>query len=550
MEIPGRRAVKDGNISLGLVCHPCQEDSVTQQAHGYCINCKEYLCETCYKYHRRPKPFKDHVLIDENIDEYQSEKMLDETPPPVPERKNVFDTKCRFHRNEDLKYHCRTHKIIVCSVCALKHHTECNVDYIPEICDSERRLLVQKIEYVEGKVEYILKLEKEALLLAEESYESVLSDLISQRMQMTRYFEETEKEISDLVLRFREESKKREEETLEIEQKLKTKKEVLTETTPGSEIKQYISMRKTDEEMDNTNAKLQGVFCRASLTIAYKPQQSQVLGEAIVEHQKGNVGTRKLKLLRKVSIAGEKASCSIIDMATSPNNQVLIVADVINNRLVIISDEYDVTFHQFASKPWAVTYISDTEVAVSLPEDKQVKFITVGDISCKNRKSIEVPGAPYGIRYRKSDCSLVIVNQESQRFTIEYWSLDGNFLRTITSHDYALDHMTLTADGKILYSSSAKHLVCLLEPDGTVLKSFQYVDDNMLGPYGIASDAFGNIYVCGQKRLRVVSKEGKWEQILAQEDGFAPQSVLFCDKTKRLFVGQTRTNKDVLMFQI
>ncbi|XP_053392494.1 uncharacterized protein LOC123563924 [Mercenaria mercenaria] len=558
MEVSGRRTVEDDNISQGLICRPCQEDNVIQQAHGYCINCKEYLCETCYKYHRLPKPSKDHVLVDGNIDEYQSEKELDQAPPSVPERKNVYDTKCRIHQNEDLKYRCRAHNTIVCSVCALKQHKECkNVDYIPEICDSESRLLVEKIEYVEGKVEYILKQDREALQLAEESYESALSALKTQRCQINRYFEETEKQISDKMLSFREKSKKREEETLGIDQKLKAKKMLLAAATPSSEIENYISISKTEDEVNNINAKLQGVFGRARLTISYNPHQPlQVLGEAIVEQQEGDVGTRKLKLLRKVNIAGGKAHCGIIDVTMLPNNRVLLIlVDRINSRLIIISKEYNVSFHQVPSEPWGVTYISDTKIAVSFVECEQVqiiKVITVKDtISLKNRKSFKVLGKPLGIRYRKSDCSLLIAFNNSQRYTLEYWSLDGNYLRTVASCEYSINFITLTADEKILYSSAEKHLVCLLEPDGKVLKSFQYADDDsMCGPYGIASDAFENIYVCGQMRLRVVSKEGKWEQILAQEDGFAPMSILSCDKTKILFVCQAKRYEDVLVFQI
>ncbi|XP_053376780.1 E3 ubiquitin-protein ligase TRIM33-like [Mercenaria mercenaria] len=436
MEVSGRRSGNDDNISQGLVCHPCQEDGVTQQARGYCINCKEYLCETCYKYHRRPKPYKDHVLVDEDIDTYQQDR--------------------------------------------------------------------------------------KALQLSEESYESALSAIKTQKCQINRYFEETEKHFGDKMLRFREESKKREKETLGIDQKLKAVR----------------------------------VFGRERLTIAYKPQQPlQVLGEAIVEEQKRDVGTRKLKLLRKVNIDGGKGKCSITDMAMLPNNKILLIlADQINRRLIVISADYNVTFHQLPSDPWGIAEISDTEIAVSLPLDKQVQiitFITVKDAIChSNRKSFKVSGQPFGIRYRKSDCSLVIVIRKGQTCVLEYWSLDGNYLRTVASYNYSIDYITLTADEKILYSSSVEHLVGLLEPDGTVLKSFQYVDDNMLGPYGIASDAFGNIYVCGLKRLRVVSKEGKWEQIIAQEDGYAPQSVLLSDKTKRLFVGQSRTSKGILVFQI
>ncbi|XP_053407610.1 uncharacterized protein LOC128559563 [Mercenaria mercenaria] len=552
MEVSGRRTGSGDKTTQERVCHPCQEDGVTKQAYGYCKTCKEYLCETCYKYHRKPKPCKDHILVDD-IDGYESEK--DEIPPPVPERKKKFNTKCNDHRNEDLKYYCRTHDIIICSVCALKRHKECeDVDYIPEICNATNTLLIKKIEYVEDKVKYQLKQERDAVQSAAEYHELALSAINTQREQVIRYFEETEKHFSDCILRFREESKKRENELLETDQELKTKKSLMTKQTSGSETEKFLSIQRAEEEVKNINVKISRLFDLPSLAVSYEPKYPlPPLGKANVEEQQGNVGTKKLKLLKTVNVAGEETGCSIFDAAILSESPVsLLLVDFLNGRLILTSDSHVIDSYQCLSKAWGVARLSETEVAVSFPEFGEVQFFTVGDtISRSNRKSIEFSDTsmPAGIRYYRSGCSLVVCFFDGDRSRLEIWSLEGKLLRTISSFDYRT-HMTHIVDDKILLSSSVNHSACLLGLDGIVIKTFQFIDDNMRGPYGIVSDVNENIYVCGNRCLRLVSKRGRWEQIIAEEERFAPQTVLVCDKTNRLYVGQAKGRQDLLVFQM
>jgi hypothetical protein len=161
----------------------------------------------------------DHVLQQGgNNDECKTKK----SPPPVPRRRRICNTKCSVHPSEDLKYQCESHEIIVCSECALKEHRQCHELYnIHDIYDSESERIVSKIQYVEDKAAYILKQQTNANEGADVSYEEVLSQIRLDREQVNKYFDETEERVNNEVYRFREESKNRQTEMLDIGQKLK-----------------------------------------------------------------------------------------------------------------------------------------------------------------------------------------------------------------------------------------------------------------------------------------------------------------------------------------
>jgi hypothetical protein len=249
MEVPGRRESSEDKVKRKDLCKPCQDENFFHEAYGYCTTCEEYLCDACYKYHRRPKPFKDHNLVEyktimskdraptspgSDKGEVLHDKVLQQganddkckfkkSPPPVPRRrKRTCNTKCSVHPSEDLKYHCKTHKVIVCSECALKKHRQCDkLDNIHDIYDFEKERIVSNIQYVEDKARYILKQETNAIERCDVLYEDVLSQIRLDRKQVNKYFDETEKRLNNEVYRFREESKKKQTEMLDICQKLK-----------------------------------------------------------------------------------------------------------------------------------------------------------------------------------------------------------------------------------------------------------------------------------------------------------------------------------------
>ena len=250
--------------------------------------------------------------------------------------------------------------------------------------------------------------------------------------------------------------------------------------------------------------------------------------------------------------------CSITDITTPSNGSFpLILANYINKRLIIISSTYSLTYHTLQSPPYGITYISDDkptgEIAVTLPVEDSVVFLTVGNKMCSSTRKAIAMKNPSAIRYHRPDNMMIVITHTPEQQTrFQCWSVKGELVRTIASVNYYIDRMNLTTVGRIIFTSFKNHCLCLLDMSGKVLKSFHYIDDNMKGPYGLASDKKQSIYVCGLKCLRVVSEEGKWGTILRSDDGHAPQSLHVCNKTDRLFVGQAQRQKCnyLLIFQL
>jgi WD40 repeat protein len=297
-------------------------------------------------------------------------------------------------------------------------------------------------------------------------------------------------------------------------------------------------------EVDNINRYLKGVFGLPRLRVCYKPQYQMLdSGNLVVEKHQWEIGRRKLKLLKKVNIAGGKQSCSITDIAT-PSNETfpVILVDCVNQRLIIISDEYSVVYHQLEYVPWAITFISydspNGEIAITCPKENRILFFTICQkISEGKRSSIKVEYC-IGIRYHTSENVLIVAVTNNGNANIQCWSLDGHLVRTIASFGYDIDRLSLTNDGQIICVCKSKHTVKSYDMSGKLLRCLPYIDDSMRGPYGIASDQSQSIYVCGFKCLRVVSRDGEWDELLTSDDGFAPQSLLVSNKSDRLYVGQ------------
>jgi len=44
-------------------CHPCSTENLHIEAAGFCTVCKEYLCDTCFRCHRKTTALKHHILL-------------------------------------------------------------------------------------------------------------------------------------------------------------------------------------------------------------------------------------------------------------------------------------------------------------------------------------------------------------------------------------------------------------------------------------------------------------------------------------------------------
>ena len=121
------------------VCTGCEEGI---PATSYCIQCAEYLCETCVAAHKRVKITKDHTV--------QPKDMAVPAQSTVPKQQL-----CPIHLNEPLKLFCKNCDMLTCRDCQLLNHKEHKYQFVNEASVSYKNYLTTLTEKVKEKQAYV-----------------------------------------------------------------------------------------------------------------------------------------------------------------------------------------------------------------------------------------------------------------------------------------------------------------------------------------------------------------------------------------------------------
>ena len=101
--------LKKKNYDADIVCTPCSEDNIQEQAIKYCPECQEFLCAGCTRHHARQRITRSHKLVDK--DEAKD-------PPHVA----MTTAKCLFHPDREIEMYCREHDMVYCLKCVVTGH--------------------------------------------------------------------------------------------------------------------------------------------------------------------------------------------------------------------------------------------------------------------------------------------------------------------------------------------------------------------------------------------------------------------------------------------
>ncbi|XP_078000326.1 E3 ubiquitin-protein ligase TRIM45-like [Glandiceps talaboti] len=92
-----------------IQCEGCQENTATHR----CVECKQYLCNTCTKVHRNLIVTKSHQLL--TIEEFKTTEL---TRPTISHIKSY----CSVHPDSQIKFYCETCQVSVCTDCTIVNH--------------------------------------------------------------------------------------------------------------------------------------------------------------------------------------------------------------------------------------------------------------------------------------------------------------------------------------------------------------------------------------------------------------------------------------------
>ncbi|XP_060571558.1 transcription intermediary factor 1-beta-like [Ruditapes philippinarum] len=189
MEVSGKFGVSSEQDS-NLYCLPCDRDGLKEPAFGYCKDCEEHLCESCYKHHRKPKPTMNHVLLDK------------ERMPQQLKTGNIKIDQityfCTKHSDKPLEFYCNTHESNVCYVCVTLEHKHCNVEYIPDVSGNVSGKLENLIDRIETLIQTCksnVRIAETATANIEQMYTTVVEDIKTFRNEINECLDKMEAEI-------------------------------------------------------------------------------------------------------------------------------------------------------------------------------------------------------------------------------------------------------------------------------------------------------------------------------------------------------------------
>ncbi|XP_053384867.1 E3 ubiquitin-protein ligase TRIM33-like [Mercenaria mercenaria] len=201
MAVSGRKLSDfQSSISLGSAedfdhsCQPCLTIGQHVGAHGFCVECQEYLCKNCFECHKRTKASRNHQLLDK-----------DNVGKHVITNKDTEECteKCSVHKKEIIKFFCPTHKALGCNDCVILDHRTCKIDYIPDKCadigDSKEHMdIMKKLKEKMKEAEDVLKKAEVRVKEMDKCHADIIKDILIFRKELNERLDQLQLDIQNV----------------------------------------------------------------------------------------------------------------------------------------------------------------------------------------------------------------------------------------------------------------------------------------------------------------------------------------------------------------
>ncbi|XP_045174578.1 uncharacterized protein LOC123535886 [Mercenaria mercenaria] len=558
-----------GSISKGSAedfdhrCEPCLAIGQQIEAHGFCVDCQEYLCKNCFAYHRRTKASKHHQLVNtDNMDKHAI----------IKNESDECNEKCQVHKKEVIKFFCPKHEALGCNDCIVLNHRACNIDYIPDKCagigdSAEYGELLRELDQKVNEADNIIK--QASLREKELDY---CHDNLLKEITMFR------KEINDRLDQLQKQIKTTADKKISID-KITVKKVLETCSTTSSDIKQlqsrlqdykasqqngqlYITMKQAKSKCKTDELK-EADICLEKTNMQYIFEQNQDLRNMLsrqnafgqLTHSSSVVASKRMKpinkLTHKENINMNTKSdpifgCLIAGCVILSSNKV-VAADFLNEKLKVVDMKNKAVIEEttLSSKPWDIAVVPQDHIAVTLPDKKEILILTTAGKLSSVRK-FPVKGECRGIAYHKGHLYIVCSDSKCV-FIID---IQGNVQNTIL-----LDNKRFDNPHYLLLSKDLRHIFISDEGSNSIVSitlqgdiSAEYKKKDFKKPRGMMMLDDGSLFVCpglGNHSIRRISSDLK--QCHTMIDNLSsPQSMCYNRDQHEVYVGCCSNRMNVL----
>ncbi|KAL4216297.1 hypothetical protein ACF0H5_024023 [Mactra antiquata] len=563
---------KGSDAEYNLICKPCYIDDVSKPAYGYCKDCMEHLCAFCFKSHKKSKPSRHHKLLDS--DSMPSTQSLDDTDTTVDEGPaDSLSTPCERHSEEYIKLYCHDHKMTLCSICVALNHTKpCKVEYIPDISrnflnSDTLRKVISRAQSVEDWCDAINNRMSRDTQQTTDSLKRSLSDLKKYRSNINKRLDKLETDINRRIHDLQEQNKKKIKTTETKCDVLKNdaiiKKDTLSELNESNQANQlFIQIQEAQRILEEYEDILHSIESQNFLD-EYQFIPNQALNDVIQsDNALGNISSHNEVRLPStteddtpqrphqrtvikpteqdeilVKTKEDESHCYITGMT---NNQpgTLVLADY-NNKCIKVVDVNNKVVTSTLSfgddKPLDITSVSNTEVAVTIPDSQYIQFVTTSNRLKKSRK-INTNGYCYGICYHQD--KLIVTYDDPGK--LEILDMKGKVIKSITKDTtdqdiFSKPYYVQVYNNFIFVSDYCESSIIKLDLNCEIKSIYEGVNEP--SGFAVLPDR-RSFVVCsdGDNKVYEVDYDKKSKVLI--KDVARPQAVCVNDKQNRLYISR------------
>ncbi|KAM7363168.1 tripartite motif-containing protein bonus isoform 6-T6 [Cochliomyia hominivorax] len=124
--------------STNIPCSSCSDNNI---ATSWCVDCSEYICDSCVQAHQRLKITKDHTI------KPKEEANNEQLPSSAVDKLHM----CVLHPQEKLSLYCETCEKLTCRDCQLSDHRDHKYKFAHEIATETRHAITSMVAEINYK---------------------------------------------------------------------------------------------------------------------------------------------------------------------------------------------------------------------------------------------------------------------------------------------------------------------------------------------------------------------------------------------------------------
>ncbi|XP_060587586.1 uncharacterized protein LOC132743093 [Ruditapes philippinarum] len=518
MEVSGKVTSKS-MANFNLYCIPCDKDGLKEQAYGFCQDCQEHLCQTCFQHHRKSTPSRHHVLLEK--DDMPTQQTT------VGVNADVITDSCTNHRDKPLEFYCNNHKTVACYVCVTREHKQCKVDYIPDVSGNISGELIdlnKKMKDLAKKCEYNIMKASAATKQLEQKRGKVVEDIrifrkeINDRLDQLEAMMMTEVEAVVNTAKYKIENMKVA--SKKIAEEIKCSESILNDLHKRKkQIKLFIEMKKvTPRMMTLESEEIQIVQDNMTFHEIQFDRNERLLYQLKGENNFGTISTYrkrseyteigvKYETSHNMTFPSDKERSCVSGMVVVSATQ-MIIADYGNKKIKTIDVGTGTLLSEktLSSSPENVIKLPQNKLAVTLPDEKCIQVMSYKDTSLSLDRRINVGESCYCVAYCQG---MLVVGCNINPWKLVILGLDGQLIQVFCTPGlfYGPRKIAISSDEKFMYVSDyfvleGKGKCMKIDWYGNVVASF--TDQGYVCPYGIQELEDGTLLVCFYNSNKIV----------------------------------------------